>query len=190
MCLHVTSACLFTCEYVCAIVHERMSGVNLRCWSSYSTGIETRTLSLLSLVVHCCEWQDSSLGSIQKFSCVYFSSHYMHVNITNVDITHSFAWALEIWNSAFHACPSRALLPEPSSPQLQHRQNCHLNVELMDLARLAGRQVPHIHHLCLPGPEISSMNTASLLLGCWGFKLRPSYFQEDTFTTELALRLS
>lgn len=50
----------------------------------------------LSLIVHCCEWQDGWLGSIQKFSCVYFSSHCVHVNITNADITHSFVWALEI----------------------------------------------------------------------------------------------
>lgn len=93
MCLHVMSVCL--CEFVCATVHEWMSGVNLRRWPSYSTGIETRTLSL-SLIVHCCEWQDGWLGSIQKFSCVYFSSHCVHVNITNADITHSFVWALEI----------------------------------------------------------------------------------------------
>lgn len=80
--------CLHACSRVNTCVPLCMNG----CQGSTS-GVGPHILQGLrlglSLVVHCCEWQGSSLGSIQKFSCVYFSSHYMHVNIANVDITHS-----------------------------------------------------------------------------------------------------
>lgn len=148
---YVYMLCLCACLYVNTCVHGWISEVNLGCWSSSSTVIRTRTL-----VVHGCEWQESWPLSIQKFSCVYFSSCCMHAGITNVNIPHSFWWALGIWNSGSHACPSRNVLCEPSSHP-QPRQGFQLSLQLTDLARLAGHQVADMPHLCLPGPEISRM---------------------------------
>lgn len=48
--VHVMSVCMFICEYMCAVVHEWISEVNFRCWSSSSTVIETRTLLLVTAV--------------------------------------------------------------------------------------------------------------------------------------------
>lgn len=142
----------------------------------------------LSLVGHCCEWQESWPLSIQKFS----------VSISHLAVC---MLVLQMWTS--HTPFGGLWGSETRVPMLVHQGMCsvsHLPIPNLDRVSSWARSPQiwldwlaiklQICHLRLPGPEISGMATTSLLLGCWGFKLRPSCFQVNTFRTELALRLS
>lgn len=93
----------FTC-YVCMPVHMwihvchcawmEVLGQPQALGLMYSMVIETRTLSCCSLL-----WMAGQLdGEYPEILCVYFLSYDMHVDIINVDITHSFMWALGVWS--------------------------------------------------------------------------------------------
>lgn len=76
-----------------------------------------------------------------------------------------------------------SLCPPPSAPALFSSQHLSLNLELTDLAKVAGQQAPSILLSTPPGPGITSVHpTPCFYVGVGGFKLMSSHQLGRSFT--------